>query len=42
MWPTVIGFLVVHPNHAQAPVSGLTVFSKQFVIVIIITCIIDW
>ena len=33
MWHAVIGFLVVHPSHAQAPVPGLTVVAigKQFV-----------
>ena len=38
MWHAVIGFLVVHPSHAQALVPGLTVFGKQLVDQQLILC----
>ena len=38
VWHAVIGFLVVHPSHAQAHVPGLTVFGKQLVDQQLILC----
>ena len=38
VWHAVIGFLVVHPSHAQALVPGLTVFGKQLVDQHLILC----
>ena len=38
VWHAIVGFLVVHPSHTQAPVPGLTVFSKQFVDQKVILC----
>ena len=34
----IVGFLVVHPSHTQAPVPGLAVFGKQFVNQQVILC----
>ena len=39
VWHAIVGFLVVHPNHTQAPVPGFTVISKQFVDQKVILCI---
>ena len=38
VWHAIVGFLVVHPSHTQAPVPGLAVFSKQFVDQKVILC----